>query len=152
MDNIWTQFIVKKSSQDDSDDKSFVEQLKKFNRYDCCLDESTDNPHDGDTFQVSDRSTENNENEEIIMSWYCRSHRGFEQGLSDQPDDTVHLIKKGDGMLILRYLISGDNENGEENIEVSSRSEAEQLVEEDNETTMKLYPENSELLWVQEDK
>lgn len=99
---------------------------------------------------MSNRSTVFSENEDIVMSWHCRSHRGFEQDLFDQPDDTVHLIKKSDGMLILRYLISGDNESCQEDIEVSSLSEAEQLIEEDNETTMKLYPENPELLWVQE--
>lgn len=83
--------------------------------------------------------------EKRVAAWEAKSQRGHELGISSQDKDNVRLLMAEGGRLFLRYEVAGENPF---EMNVRSEDEAMQIIDEDNQTTGQLYPDNPELKWI----
>lgn len=149
MSNIWTKFIHKKDTDDKNKDNSFLDELERF------IGNSTNHNHNfkkedkfselekDENYSEDGYSQESNKDIEIIK-WSSKSHYGHELQDETYPDDVVRLVKTPDDCLYLKYSIVSEEVD---DVPVESVEEAVSIIEEDNNTTEEVYPDNPELKW-----
>jgi hypothetical protein len=79
-----------------------------------------------------------------LCRWTAESQLGYETGIKSPGDDFVQLLRSGNGQMMLRYNVTGEEVF---EISVDSVEEAEKLISEDNMTTLMLYPGKPEFQW-----
>ncbi|MDP2217265.1 MAG: hypothetical protein Q8J68_08270 [Methanolobus sp.] len=79
-----------------------------------------------------------------LCRWTAKSQLGYETGIDSPGNDFVQLLKPGNGQIMLRYNVTGEEVF---EIGVGSVEEAEKVISEDNMTTSMLYPGNPEFQW-----
>jgi hypothetical protein len=79
-----------------------------------------------------------------LCRWTAESQLGYDTGIDSPGDDFVQLLKSGNGQMMLKYNVTGEEVF---EIDVGSVEEAEKVISEDNMTTSILYPGNPEFQW-----
>ncbi|MDK2825849.1 MAG: hypothetical protein PWQ63_1124 [Methanolobus sp.] len=144
MKNIWTQHLERSNNDDRNRENTFSQMLHslvKNENEDYLQVASTETPDSGNrTYKLALSKTETE-----IKTWVAESHKGYELGMDSLKKDSVRLILSEDGRLILRYDVAGETPF---EMAVKSEEEAQNIIDEDNETTEQLYPDNPELKWI----
>ncbi|WP_292486883.1 hypothetical protein [Methanohalobium sp.] len=149
MSNIWTKFIHKKNTDDINKDNSFLDELERFignitnHNHNIKKEDDLSELEKDDNYSEVGYSQEPNGDIEIIK-WSSKSHYGHDIQDETYPDDVVKLVKTQDVCLYLKYSIVSEEVD---DVPVESVEEAVSIIEEDNNTTEDMYPDNPELKW-----
>ncbi|MEZ5335885.1 MAG: hypothetical protein R2741_11950 [Methanolobus sp.] len=165
MTNIWTQHLEKTDVQERDKDVTFTRMLHSLVKTDSAVHNSAEqliimdnNSSDNLSYTIEQEPDSRDNDQRLllndegvsidysveteIIAWEAKSQKGHELGIESLDKDHVRLLMTEGGRLFLKYDVAGENPF---EMTVNSEDEAMQIIEEDNQTTEQLYPDNRNL-------